>query len=183
MSKKGKILAGIVSASLLSVVSVSATTPEVSTSIVKSQNIKKVTHADNKKHNYTPIPSDDHVVAQVPIKVLDNVILFDAQEPKTRYHIEFQLDTGAYEPLINPADAQAMHLPNLGPIEIQGVTGTSQAYMSEMSVTIGGVTFRNIPCIVDPDFQDTSLFGYSFFSDNNYDLLVSLKYHTMTVLK
>jgi hypothetical protein len=131
----------------------------------------------------TPIPSDDQIVTQVPIKVFDNAIYFDAHDPKTNHHIKFQLDTGAYESLINPDDAKAMHLPKLDTVEIQGVGGVSKAYESKMDIAIGGVTFHNVPCIIDPDYQDTSLFGYNFFNDNNYDVLISLKHYTMTILK
>lgn len=128
----------------------------------------------------TPIPPDDHLVAQTAISVINDEVLFDAQV--NGVDMTFQLDTGAMMPLISANDAKKLNLPNLGTIEVAGVGGTNQAYLSQMNVTIGGVTFENVPCIVDPSYQYNSLFGYSFFADHQYDLLVSLKHHTLSIL-
>jgi hypothetical protein len=130
----------------------------------------------------TPVPSDDTVVATVPLTpTFDNALLFNAQAGGN--DILFQLDTGAYEPLVTQQVAELLHLPNLGSTQVQGVGGQDEAYNSEITLSIGGVEFNNVPCIVDKNFTGPSLFGYGFFADNGYDLLVSQKHDTMTILK
>lgn len=142
----------------------------------------------------TPIvPSGSTLVASVPMSTFANAILFNAQAsapanaktgtPSGTQDILFQLDTGAYEPLITKEVAKELNLPNLGPDQVQGVGGLSSAYDSQITLSIGGHTFSNIPCIVDDSYSGPSLFGYSFFSDAGYDLLVSQKTNTIEILK
>lgn len=150
----------------------------------------------------TPIvPPGSTVVATVPMSIFQNAILFNAQavalagtqtgsqtgsQSGTQAGTEdilFQLDTGAYEPLITKEVAQELNLPNLGSDAVQGVGGVNSAYDSQITLTIGGHTFNNIPCIVDDSYMGPSLFGYSFFTDAGYDLLVSQKTNTIEILK
>lgn len=69
------------------------------------------------------------------------------------------LDTGAFELTFNGDVANALGLPNLGAIQIGGVGGTAEAYQSVCSLQIGGQTYSDVPCIVDPNFQDAGLTG------------------------
>jgi hypothetical protein len=136
----------------------------------------------NKGDTQTPVPPDDTVVATVPLTTtFSNALLFNAQAGGN--DILFQLDTGAYEPLVTKQVADLLHLPNLGSTQIQGVGGNDQVYNSQITLTIGGVEFKNIPCIVDDSYTGPSLFGYGFFADRGYDVLVSQKHNTMTILK
>ncbi|WAH35435.1 retropepsin-like aspartic protease [Alicyclobacillus dauci] len=127
------------------------------------------------------IPSDDHVITQVPISIYDNAVLFNAQAGGQA--VLFQLDTGAYEPVLTKQLAESLKLPNLGDIQVQGVGGMDNAYLSKFTVSIGDVVFNDVPCIVDDNYSGTPLFGYEFFTDNGYDLLVSQKHQTITILK
>jgi hypothetical protein len=82
----------------------------------------------------------------------------------------FILDTGAFEMLLTSGVAAALHLPNLGPIEIGGVGGAAAAYRSRVTVALGTHTFPDTPCVVDPSFPGPSLFGLRFFIDNRLAL-------------
>jgi hypothetical protein len=128
----------------------------------------------------TPVPAGEQVVATAPVLFDDDAVYFQAQA--NNQTTMFQLDTGAYETLITKKLADALHLPNLGNVQIEGVGGKATAYNSEISLTIGGVRFNNIPCVVESSYTGTPLFGYRFFSDNGYDLLVSQKHNTLTIL-
>ncbi|MFB5190802.1 retropepsin-like aspartic protease [Alicyclobacillus fastidiosus] len=126
-------------------------------------------------------PSGDTVVATVPITTYQNAVLFNAQAGGS--DVLLQLDTGAFEPLITKSLADALNLPNLGAIQVEGVGGEDSAYVSQITLSIGGTQFTDVPCIVDPSYSGVPLFGYGFFKDNGYDLLVSQKDSTMTILK
>nr|MDA8346942.1 hypothetical protein [Thermaerobacter sp.] len=73
-------------------------------------------------------------------------------------------DTGAFELLISGRDAQVLGLPNLGAITVGGVTGSSPAYRSRVTlIGVPGqepvpVRLENVDCVVDPSAQQ-SLFG------------------------
>ncbi len=127
------------------------------------------------------IPADDTAVASVPISVFANGIFFNATSGND--HVMLQLDTGAFEPLFTAADAKLLGLPNLGTIQVAGVGGEDNAYISEVSLNIGGKDFTDIPCIVDPNYTGASLFGYGFFQAKGYDILVSQKHNTLTIMK
>lgn len=127
------------------------------------------------------IPANDTNVATVPTTMFANGIFFDAASGHD--HIMLQLDTGAFEPLFTQADAKLLGLPNLGSIQVAGVGGEDNAYLSEVSLQIGGKDFTNIPCIVDPNYTGASLFGYGFFQSKGYDILVSQKDSTLSILK
>lgn len=133
----------------------------------------------------TPLPSDDTMVVQFPLlpaSDVSNAILFEAKTVDGK-PLTFQLDTGAFELMLNAADAKALDAPKLGDTNVQGVGGQSQAYYSQVTLEINGVGFGNVPCVVDPEFQGNSLFGYRFFIDNKYELLISQKHNTVTILK
>lgn len=73
------------------------------------------------------------------------------------------VDTGASVILLNGALGQSLNLPNQGPVQISGVTGSAEAYQSEVTLTIAGHTFANIPCVVDPSLtQSPPLLGLDF---------------------
>jgi hypothetical protein len=147
---------------------------------VKHEVVRSIEFVDQEA-TPTPIPPDDEVVVQVPVTITNDQVFFDAAV--NGQNVTFQLDTGAQMPLLNGADAAKLNLPNLGTVPIAGVTGSDEAYMSEMDLTLGGVTFHHVQCLVYPKYRGASLFGYSFFADRQYDLLLSEKHHTLSVLK
>lgn len=80
----------------------------------------------------------------------------------------FQLDTGAFEILLTKAIGDALNLPNDGTLNISGVTGSSPAYKSHLTVRLIGASssqaeWTKVPCVVDPSFTGTPLFGLRFF--------------------
>lgn len=94
----------------------------------------------------------------------------------------FQLDTGAFEMLLTSAVADALHLPNDGPLDISGVTGSSSAYQSHVTVLFSDtVIYPDVPCVVDPSFTGTPLFGFRFFIDNAVALAVNPVQATLTL--
>lgn len=93
------------------------------------------------------------------------------------------MDTGAYETLLGGSLAAQLHLPNLGTIEVGGIGGTDEAYMSKVTLNIGGHVFPDIPCIVDPSWTGVPLLGYGFFQQNGYDLLISQTQSTLYIMK
>ncbi|MDQ0201666.1 putative aspartyl protease [Neobacillus ginsengisoli] len=92
------------------------------------------------------------------------------------------LDTGAFELTFNGDVANALGLPNLGAIQIGGIGGTTQAYQSVCNLQIGDQMYSDVPCIVDPDFQDAGLFGLRFFVDNQLALQLDPNSQTLTIL-
>lgn len=128
----------------------------------------------------TLVAGSTQVVASVPISFTNNAVFFNAEVGTTP--VQFQLDTGAYETVISQSYASQLNLPNLGNVTIFGVGGQAQAYNSDVTLNIGGVQFANVPCIVDSSYTGAPLFGYNFFDQNNYDLLVSHRTSTMSIL-
>ncbi|GMA57597.1 hypothetical protein GCM10025858_21000 [Alicyclobacillus sacchari] len=112
------------------------------------------------------------MLASVPITTFQNGVFFNAASGKD--NLTLQLDTGAYEPLFTAADAKLLHLPNLGSIAVSGIGGEDQAYMSQVSLDIGGQHFADIPCIVDPSYT-ASLCLASAFSKPTAMICSSLK--------
>lgn len=129
----------------------------------------------------TVAPADETVVTTTPTSTFENAIEFNAKSGNN--NVLLQLDTGAFEPLFTKADADLLNLPNLGSIQVAGIGGQDTAYISKVSLVIGGVQFNDVPCIVDENYTGLSLFGYGFFIDNGYDVLVSQKHSTITFLK
>lgn len=129
----------------------------------------------------TVAPANDTVVASTTSSTFQNAILFNAKSGND--NVLMQLDTGSFEPLFTKADAQLLGLPNLGNIQVAGIGGSDNAYVSQVSLNIGGVEFTNVPCIVDDSYTGVSLFGYGFFTDNGYDLLISQKNNSISILK
>lgn len=126
------------------------------------------------------IPSNASLVASVPVSIYQDQVLFNVTS--TGYRELFQLDTGAQIPLINKQVANELHLPVIAKTTVEGVTGQDQAYDSQISFSIGGKTFTNVPCVVDPNYTSTSLIGYDFFVKNGYDILLSQSQGTLTLL-
>jgi hypothetical protein len=89
-------------------------------------------------------------------------------------------DTGAFELLLDGQTAKACGAPNLGLTEVAGVTGSSEAYWSEVDVTIAGRTWRRVPCVVDPGATQ-SLWGYRFYEDHGYGLQIDPVRQTLTI--
>lgn len=95
----------------------------------------------------------------------------------------FILDTGAFEMALTEATASALGLPNLGALTISGVTGSAQAYKSEVDVDLGSTLYTNVHCIVDPSLQSDQLFGLRFFIDHQLELSLNTVTQTLTVAK
>ena len=91
--------------------------------------------------------------------------------PKGTHDVQFIFDSGAFEMLLTEADATAMGLPNLGPLQVSGVGGASTAYQSVVSFVLGGRAYRNVPCVVDTTFMQ-NLFGARFWIENRIAALV-----------
>lgn len=92
---------------------------------------------------------------------------------------DFLLDTGAFEMLLTPATASALSLPQGGSLQIQGVTGSAQAYNTEVGLALGGQTF-DINAIVDPSMT-YQLFGLRFLITRGYLLELDTKAATLTI--
>lgn len=73
----------------------------------------------------------------------------------------FILDTGAFEMLVTGVVADQLGLPNKGPIQIAGVTGSSEAYLSEVTIHPNSTSYT-LQCVVDPSAIG-NLFGLQFF--------------------
>ncbi len=81
------------------------------------------------------------------------------------------LDTGAFELTFSQRVADRLSLPNLGTLEIGGIGGTVNAYLSECTITIRDRVYPEVPCVVDPQLTDLAgLFGLRFFVDNQIKL-------------
>ncbi|GEO28034.1 hypothetical protein AAC03nite_38190 [Alicyclobacillus acidoterrestris] len=151
----------------------------------KTHTITKTTQFSVPQASATPTPSDDSVVVTFPMlpdSDPNDAVYFNLTAPNGQ-QIKMQLDTGAFELLFTTQVAAQLNLANEGSVTIQGIGGTSGAYYSHATFSINGVQFTNVPCVVDESFQGLPLFGYRFFIDNGYDLLVSQKHNTITILK
>ncbi|WEG11020.1 retropepsin-like aspartic protease [Pullulanibacillus sp. KACC 23026] len=113
-------------------------------------------------------------------KVRDDAFYFTLNANGRRVN-NMILDTGAFELTFNEQVASALRLPNLGAIQIGGVGGTVQAYQSVCTIQIGNETYSNVPCIVDPEFQEPGLFGLRFFVDNQLSLELNPNLETLTI--
>jgi hypothetical protein len=146
---------------------------ETATALLEAQNADRAqTSTTVTSVAQGPLPPEN-VVAQTPIQVQDNAVYFDAQVNGA--DTTFQLDTGAYEIYIPEDLAISLGLTEQDPVAVGGIGGAVEGYDSVIpSLTIGGVTFHNVPCVIGPTGSvDTPLFGYEFFADNGYDLLIS----------
>ena len=133
----------------------------------------------------TPVPADDKVVVSFPMlptSDANNAVYFNLTGPNGKL-IQCQLDTGAFELMFTGSAAAILSLQNEGNETIGGVGGQTQAYKSHANFGINGVTFSAVPCTVDNSFPGYPLFGYRFFVDNGYDLLVSQKHQTITIMR
>ena len=92
------------------------------------------------------------------------------------------MDTGAFELTFNGNVANQLGLPNLGTIQIGGVGGSASAYQSVCNLNIGGQTYSNVPCIVDPSFSGAGLFGLRFFVDNQLALALDTVNQVLLIL-
>ncbi len=92
----------------------------------------------------------------------------------------FVLDTGAFEMLLTERTATSLGLPNLGALDIQGVTGSAAAYQSQVNLRLGTHLYYGVHCVVDPSVQ-MQLFGLRFFITRNYTLSLDTQKATITV--
>lgn len=129
------------------------------------------------------LPSGESLVAKIPIIVSPSYqVLFNASSGSTQF--EMQLDTGADTPVIPESLANQLNLPKREAIQVVGVDEKPMtAYLTTMTLTIGGVTFNNVQAIIDPAYTGYPLLGYSFFVQNNLDLYLSLSNLTMYFMK
>ncbi len=74
-------------------------------------------------------------------------------------------DTGDFEPLISPAVAAKIGLPQLQAITIEGVTGNEAAYYSQTGLQIGSIALQNVNCCVASS-QAGMLVGLRTFIDH-----------------
>jgi hypothetical protein len=123
-----------------------------------------------------------------PLAVVHGTILNDGfyfdlalAGPDTGTTVRCQLDTGAFEMLLTASIAEALHLPNLGAVDISGVTGSSAAYTSEVTVSLGDTQYTGVHCVVDPSFTGTPLFGLRFFIDRRIALALDPVTATLTL--
>lgn len=99
--------------------------------------------------------------------------LADDQHPSQ--DMTFQLDTGAFEPLLTADLAKTLNLPNQGTLNISGVNSASPAYKSTFSLEVTGTNgqpqgWTKVSCVVDPTFKGTPLLGLSFFINQKVQL-------------
>lgn len=84
-----------------------------------------------------------------------------------RYYSQAVLDTGANTTIIPEWLADSLHLENDGTQVMGGIGGiTSSSYRSKIGIVINGEHFKNVDCVVVPDFQYI-LIGASFFRNNH----------------
>ncbi len=106
---------------------------------------------------------------------------FDVDLNGTKTH--FHLDTGAFEMLLTKDLADSLNLPNDGPLQVAGVTGSSEAYQSHVTVDLGqGQVVKGVHCVVDPGFTGTPLFGFRFFLDHRLAVTVNPVAQTVAFL-
>ncbi|MFD1675386.1 retropepsin-like aspartic protease [Alicyclobacillus fodiniaquatilis] len=150
----------------------------------KTHTVSKSTVFSVPQTTAAPIPPDDTAVAVIPAQITNDQVLLDAQTTSGQT-LHMQLDTGVQTVTLTAADAATLGLSDPGgsaDISVQGVTGSSKAYISTVTLVLGGVTFTGIEAVVDADFDGPSLLGYDVFA-GQYDLLVSQKHNSVTVLK
>ncbi|MDI9260837.1 retroviral-like aspartic protease family protein [Alicyclobacillus sendaiensis] len=139
------------------------------------------TAAGTSGNSSLPSLANERLIATAPVTFYQNGVFLQASSGNE--DITFQLDTGAYQTLLGANLAAQLHLPNLGSIEVGGIGGTDEAYMSKMTLSIGGHVFPDVPCIVDPSWTGTPLLGYGFFQQNGYDLLISQTQSALYIMK
>lgn len=84
-----------------------------------------------------------------------------------RYYSQSVFDTGANTTIIPGWLAESLHLENDGAATMGGIGGISNtSYHSKIDIVINGEPFKNVDCVVIPDF-DYALIGASFFRDNH----------------
>ena len=97
--------------------------------------------------------------------------------------VSFHLDTGAFEMLLTKDIADELNLPNDGPLQVAGVTGSSEAYQSHVTVDLGdGHVYEDVHCVVDPAFTGTPLFGFRFVLDHHLAITVNPVAQTVAFL-
>lgn len=161
------------------VFSAAPATASASSAVVPAPSSSSSTESSPSTSTAASTAFGERVVTSVPITVYQDMILFNVASGG--YQEMFQLDTGAQEPLINAQMASELDLPHLGSTAVEGVTGQNAAYDSQITLTLGGHTFVDVPCVVDPGYSGTSLLGYNFFVSRGYDLLVSQSQGILTL--
>lgn len=93
--------------------------------------------------------------------------------------VPFVLDTGAFEMLLTQGVADSLGLPNLGPVQVSGIGGSSTAYQSQVTLSIGTEMVTDVHCVVDPTFTQ-NLFGARLLIDHGVAILVDPVTETLT---
>jgi len=130
--------------------------------------------------------SDRTTVVSAPITVnkstyealLSVGIAAPGHDPQQQ-QVQFVLDTGAFELTLPSGIAQSLGLPNLGPVEVGGVGGTTAGYWSVCDVVFPGKTFPNVNCVVLESFP-MPLFGLRFAINRNLGIDLDLPEQTVT---
>jgi predicted aspartyl protease len=98
----------------------------------------------------------------VPFRLEQTAILVDGLVNGRQ--VSLTVDTGdAIGPTFNSADAKALGLPALGPLDVSGAGGSVEIQKTQADITLGGTTFGSEPGAIDPNLQGTSLLGLPFF--------------------
>jgi len=94
--------------------------------------------------------------------------------------VSFVVDTGAFECAIDAATAQALGLPNLGPIQVGGVGGSAAAYLTQVDVQFGpgGTVYRSVNAVAIDGFGQ-NLWGLRFAVDRGYELRLNTRSATL----
>lgn len=134
---------------------------------------------DGKLYDWFSLPDNSNpllsyrVVAEINGKVINNSFQFPltAKDSKGNWQtITCIMDSGAFEITLNSLSMKLLNPPNDGKIEIGGVGGNSQAYMSELTFKIADQVFT-ASCVVDEE-NIPNLFGFKWFQVKGYALLL-----------
>lgn len=98
-----------------------------------------------------------------------------AKGSKDAFTPGFQLDTGcAFAVFLNKGTADQLGVPNLGALNVAGVTGSAAAYKTEVQLQIGSEWFT-LQGAVDETYAGWNLLGAAFLINNNLTLVVDVE--------
>ncbi len=115
-------------------------------------------------------------------KIQNNAFYFTVTVNGKQIH-NMMLDTGAFELTFDGKVADKLGLPRLGVIKVSGIGGVTLAYLSRCILTVGRVVYRNVPCIIVPQFKSPGLFGLRFLIDQQLKLELNPIKQTLMITK